>query len=267
VSARRSANRRSVRRLDAARRLAGEVSRGGEERGAARTLLLDLDGTLAPIAPTPDRARVPPRTLDALEQLVSSGWKIWIVSGRPESEVRELVPNRLVRIVGHHGAIGTPTLRRRVRRLARRSAPLAGRVRGARVEQKPLGVAFHDRSVARSRLGTWRRIVQRHLRESDLTGLKILRGKRVVEVLPIGAGKGRALSRVRPTRSTRGMDKSLVAVGDDRTDEDLFDAIRGLGLAVRVGRSRRTRAIRRLPSPAAVQRFLLRLAETEREES
>ena len=51
-------------------------------------------------------------------------------------------------------------------------------------------------------------------------------------------------------------------MGDDRTDEDLFLAVRGRGLSVLVGRSRRaTLAEERLPSPLAVQRFLVRLAE------
>ena len=59
-------------------------------------------------------------------------------------------------------------------------------------------------------------------------------------------------------------DASLVALGDDRTDEDLFRALEGKGLTVRVGRpGRDTRAVPRLPSPMAVRRFLEELVHAE----
>ncbi len=59
-------------------------------------------------------------------------------------------------------------------------------------------------------------------------------------------------------------DASLVGVGDDRTDEDLFRALRGRGLAVRVGRPGLRSAARcRLSSPVAVQRFLAELARAD----
>ena len=64
--------------------------------------------------------------------------------------------------------------------------------------------------------------------------------------------------------SARRRDESLVAIGDDRTDEDLFRAVGKRGLTVRVGRPGvRTAAEARLPSPAAVRRFLTDLARLE----
>ena len=65
-----------------------------------------------------------------------------------------------------------------------------------------------------------------------------------------------------PGRAGARPDYSVVAIGDDRTDEDLFLALQGVGLSVRVGRAiKSTHATARLPSPAAVQRFLQRLGE------
>jgi trehalose-6-phosphatase len=61
---------------------------------------------------------------------------------------------------------------------------------------------------------------------------------------------------------TRGRDDSLVGIGDDETDEDLFRALRGKGLSIRVAPPRtKSIALARLASPLGVQRFLLRLAE------
>ena len=60
-------------------------------------------------------------------------------------------------------------------------------------------------------------------------------------------------------------DASLVAIGDDRTDEDLFRELAGRGLTIRIGRPGIvTAADHRLASPAAVLRFLLRLVDQER---
>ncbi len=253
--------------------LAREVGRAARRPGAARTLFLDLDGTLAPIAPTPGAARVPRETLEALRRLAGQGWKVTIVSGRPAAAARRLVPLRRVKVVGCHGIeSGTGDalpreIRRRVRRLASAARALPRGFRGALVEVKPAGIAFHDRNVARENLVAWRRVVRRLLAVSDLRGLEVLRGRRVIEVRPEGCHKGRVLERFprRPSRNGR-PDLSLVAFGDDRTDEDLFAGLRPAGLAVRVGRGRpRTLANRALPSPAAVRRFLKRLADMEEE--
>jgi trehalose 6-phosphate synthase/phosphatase len=48
----------------------------------------------------------------------------------------------------------------------------------------------------------------------------------------------------------------LVAVGDDRTDEDMFRAVGAKGLTIRVGRPRRSRARYRLAGPDDVRCFL-----------
>jgi trehalose-phosphatase len=253
--------------------LSDEVAQAARRRRARRTLLLDLDGTLAPIAPVPEAARVPRACLRALEGLVSAGWKVAVVSGRPAKQVREMVPVPGVAIFGSHGWEDPLLPRRaasrlmqakgRLAALAKAAMPLADGVRGARVERKPAGIAFHDRSVPRGEATRWRRRVRAFLDAQDLEGLDVLPGRRVVEIRLRGRDKGDVLRRfVRLPGSDR-FDASLVAVGDDRTDEDMFRALWGRGLAVRVG-SRRglTLATRRLASPASVRRFLERLAAT-----
>lgn len=253
---------------DRAAALADEVGRAARERGACRTLLLDLDGTLAPIAPTPEAARVPPSVLGSLRRLVARGWTIAIVTGRPAADARRMLPVRGIRIHGSHGLEDgrrpflPRVLRDRLARLAREGERLARTFPGARIEPKPAGIAFHDRGVAPARLAAWRRAVHRLLEEQGLDGFETLRGKRVIEIRPAGCHKGRVVERLSTLPAPgRRPDPSFVALGDDRTDEDLFRATRRFGIAVRVGRARRrTFANRRLPSPAAVARFLERLA-------
>jgi trehalose-phosphatase len=143
--------------------------------------------------------------------------------------------------------------------------PAAAAVRGfpgARLEVKPAGIAFHDRKVPARALAELRRRIRHFLASQDLEGIDVLRGRRVVELRPAGHHKGMVVGSLPLPRGSDRRDASLVALGDDRTDEDLFRAIRGRGLAVRVGRpGKRTLARRRLASPKAVQRFLRALGD------
>jgi trehalose-phosphatase len=233
-------------------------------------LLLDLDGTLAPIAPTPGEARVPQTTLDSLRRLAAADWRVAIISGRGRDDARRLVPLHGVRIFGSHGLEGswpgrapvriTPAVRRRLRTLTREAEQLAEPWRGVLVENKPAGLAIHDRGVAASRLGAWRRQLGGWLRTRDLAGLETIRGRRVVELRPAGVHKGLVLRALGPGGAGTRIDESLVGCGDDRTDEDLFRELEGLGLSILIGRARLTAARERLPSPAALARFLRRLS-------
>lgn len=250
-----------------ARKLAERVAQAARREGAARTLLLDLDGTLAPIAPTPADAEVPATTLAALDSLVKLGWSIAVISGRPAADAAEMIPVAGVKIFGSHGAEGgrrrpTEAAKRRLRRLAAQAEELAARVPGAMVERKPYGIALHDRQVARGRLHSWRRMLEEWLEAADTAGLERLEGKRVVELRPRGANKGAVAERLCGSRAGRGPDYSLVAVGDDETDEDMFRSVKGKGLTVRVAPpGTKTQAGERLASPLGVQRFLLRVVK------
>jgi trehalose 6-phosphate phosphatase len=260
--------------LSTAPELARRVAHAARRRGARRTLLLDLDGTLAPIAPTPSEAVVPAATLQALARLIVRGWTIAVVSGRPAAQVRRLVPVRGVRVFGGHGLEGTwsgsgrrpttPRERRRLAHLADAVSRLAADTRGVMIELKPTGVAVHDRLVPRRHRASWRRRLARWLADADLRGLDRTRGKCVVELRAAAADKGRVVRTLPRRPGAPRPDASLVGIGDDRTDEDLFRALRGRGLAVRVGRAdARSVARSRLSSPAAVQRFLIELARVE----
>jgi trehalose-phosphatase len=253
--------------MDPARQLARRAAAAARRPGALRTLLLDVDGTLAPIAPTPEAARVPPSTLEALHALVGLGWTVALVSGRPAREVRAMVPISGVRIFGSHGLEGSwsrsgkaavaPATKRRLARLARDAARLSDGLPGVLIERKPAGVALHDRKLTPRNRAEWGRRVREWLAEVDLGGLELLRGRRVLEIRPRGAHKGRVAETMPRLRGSRPRDASLIAIGDDVTDEDLFRAVGKNGVSVRVGRAgKRSAATLRLASPAAVGRFL-----------
>jgi trehalose 6-phosphate phosphatase len=251
--------------------LAERVARAARRAGAARTLLLDLDGTLAPIAPTPADAEVPAATLAAMENLVKLGWSVAVISGRPAADAAGMIPVAGVKIFGSHGAErrrrpSTKAAARRLERLAAQAEELAAGVPGAMVERKPFGIALHDRQVARGRLASWRRMLEEWLAVADTAGLERLDGKRVVELRPRGANKGTVVEQLSGGCAVIRPDDSLVAIGDDETDEDMFRTMKGKGLAVRIAPpGAKTLAGARLASPLGVQRFLLRLAELSEE--
>lgn len=92
-----------------------------------------------------------------------------------------------------------------------------------------------------------------------LRDLRILRGKRVWEVLPRALpGKGETLKNL-----LKDMPKTTlqIYVGDDSTDETAFDALRK-GITVRVGRSSQTQAQFWVRNPDDVFRFLRKAEET-----
>jgi len=262
------------RASDDARELAAEVARAAALPGAARILLLDVDGTLAPITLTPEAARVLPDSIVAIARLCSSGWTVALVSGRPALQVRSMVPLDGPLVFGSHGleAPGAdsdsphrldPALLERVERLCSGGEALAARFPGSRLERKPAGVAFHDRLVSDEHLAAWRESLETWLGRQDLRGLETLEGRRVLEVRPEGAHKGAVVLRLAREHGVKRADGSFVAVGDDRTDEDMFVAIGQLGLSVRVGPAGvATAADRRLATPASVARFLSLLAAT-----
>jgi trehalose 6-phosphate synthase/phosphatase len=253
--------------------LAREVARAARRPGAARALLLDIDGTLTPIAASRVPAPISRSVLAALEALALDGWRVAIVSGRSVAEARRMIPPPVIAIYGSHG------IEREGRRLPRRLRPVAARLTrvarrartllaawpGIEIEKKPIGLAFHDRILTAGARTRWRRSLAAWLAVQDLRGLSVMTGKCVTELTPAAAGKGIVAAR---WQIVRGTDPSLVVIGDDRSDEDLFAAFAGRALTVRVGPPGvRSEASRRLPSPRAVGRFLTELVDRTRAEA
>jgi trehalose 6-phosphate synthase/phosphatase len=67
-------------------------------------LLLDYDGTLAPIAPHPDLAFLPPETKNVLQRLSNhSDVYVAIISGRNVENVKQMVGIEGITYAGSHG--------------------------------------------------------------------------------------------------------------------------------------------------------------------
>lgn len=201
-------------------------------------VVLDYDGTLAPI--TADRARAFMRdeTQARLEQLCER-YPCAVLSGRARQDVAGRLGAAAVRyVLGAHGADeGRPTVPAQSA-LDRARVLLSALVRpGVELEDKVLCLSVHYRGAPNKRAA--REAIQATLLPlSD--ELRLVLGKAVVDVLPANAPtKGDAL---RALVAEAGPELVLY-VGDDKTDEDAFSAALGRRyLSVRVGRNRSSAA-------------------------
>jgi trehalose 6-phosphate phosphatase len=195
--------------------------RGAPERAA---VLLDVDGTLAPIVERPEDAAVPEETRAILRDLVARYALVAAVTGRPRALGRDLVGVQGVEVVGSHGLELEPEADEWRARLQdfRRTVDWP-------VENKGLGLSYHyrrheDPDRARAEL---EKIAER----ARTVGLRARFGRMVLELLPpLDANKGTA---VRALLEGPRLTRALFA-GDDTTDLDAFGAVEELEVGVKV---------------------------------
>jgi trehalose 6-phosphate phosphatase len=187
-------------------------------------IVLDIDGTLAPIVRRPEEASVPGTARRELERLVARYALIACVSGRTGDDARRLVGVDGVRYVGSHGLELAPEAnewRDEIRRFA------AGV--DWPVEDKGLTVSFHYREAQDEDAALeYLEEVADRAREA---GLVPRFGRKVLEIRPpVQADKGTAVTAL---LAEAGLRRALYA-GDDTTDLDGFRALDGLEIGVRV---------------------------------
>jgi trehalose 6-phosphate synthase len=227
---------------------------------------IDLDGTMIPFAPTPHEARLDGAAAAMLDALAAlPNLTVGLISGRPRALMEEL-PARFpaIAMAAEHGVWrctnGTweaslapiPQLDEIEQSLAQ----LAARYPGALVERKSCSVCLHWRRVEFEQqdkvIAAAEVIVDEWLESHPL--LERLPVTEALEVRHRAAHKGSALSWLRSLGPPGAI---VVALGDDITDEDMFVSLRQDDVGILVAEfPRRTQASLRLPSPAAVHRFL-----------
>jgi trehalose-phosphatase len=205
--------------------------------GSPLVLLLDVDGTLAPIAPRPEDAEVPPATRRVLEALAARpGVHVAVVSGRAAADARRLVGVPGVWTIGNHGIEtiapdGAIAIDERVASYRGALAEAAARLRrqigavpGVLVEDKTWTLSAHYRLADAAAEPRVREAVDA---AADGAGLRVLGGKMVVELRPpVDVHKGTAALALIRRLVPRPEDAAILCAGDDRTDEDMFVAIR-----------------------------------------
>jgi trehalose 6-phosphate phosphatase len=194
------------------------------ERPAETAMLLDVDGTLAPIVDRPEDAAVPEATRALLRDLAERYSLVACVSGRGSDDVRRMIGVDSIVPVGEHGLELDP----RAESWAPEIEAFADSADWP-AERKRLTVSFHFRTAEDQAAAV--SVLRRIAGQAMAAGLRPRWGRKVLEIRPpIDANKGTA---VRSLLAERGLSRALYA-GDDSTDLDAFRGLDGLELAVRI---------------------------------
>jgi trehalose 6-phosphate phosphatase len=231
-------------------------------------LLLDVDGTLLDIAPTPDGAIVPRSLASTLQNLLAqSGGAVALVSGRTIATLDRLFNPLTMPAIGGHGAEtrladGGPVsktrpaplselLRRKLHALAEIDPRLL-------IENKLYSVAIHYR-LAVQREDLLKREVEAIVAADHESEVESLFGKAVIEVKPKHFNKGTAVTALMTHKPFAG--RTPLFIGDDTTDEAVFAILPNLaGYGFSVGRDM-AGADAVFESPQAVRAWLARLSD------
>ncbi len=202
---------------------------------ARSALLLDMDGTLLDIAPTPDQVRVAPGLPDALRRLRDAmGGALAVVTGRPIEQVDGLFANVPYAVAGEHGGAIRHAPGAEIVRASLPSAPvewvmaaarLADAHPGVLLEQKQRGFVFHYRAVPT--LGPMLRDAAVALIAPLAGEFQLMEALMAWEIRPRGADKGSAVDALMVEAPFAG--RQPIFIGDDVTDEDGMRAARALG--------------------------------------
>ena len=239
----------------------------------ALVLLLDHDGTLVDLAPTPDAAAPDAPLLVLLTRLASQpNTAVHVISGRSPDSLTRWYGALPIHLHAEHGALWRPpggdwsvsdaTLEPWRARILEVMSSFATRTAGAFVEEKSVALAWHYRGADPEFGAAAARELRHHLRALLASApVEIIAGNKVVEARPIGVDKGQAARRALALAPPGAR---VLAIGDDRTDEDLFAAVPADGVTIAVG-DNVAQASWRLPDPTAVRWFLgdLRPRETD----
>jgi trehalose 6-phosphate phosphatase len=237
------------------------VEKAVQEQEAHFAYFLDVDGTLVPIAESPDVV-VPSGALCALLSGLSAACEgaLALVSGRPLHELDVMfAPHRFPMAAQHGAEVRNPGGRvtwweghlpalQAVGAKMRRLADTDGRLR---LEDKGLAISLHYRRAPHLGEGLTSTMLEML---APYRGLRLQPGKCVLEVCPAELSKGHAVEAF--MRQVPFAGRRPVYIGDDLTDESGFEAVNAMGgISIKVG-PEPSAATLRLADAAAVLHWL-----------
>jgi trehalose 6-phosphate phosphatase len=233
-------------------------------------VLLDIDGTLLDLAPTPREVWVPPGLADTLNGLLQrTSGALALVSGRSLNDIDLIFAPAQFPAVGGHGAemrlladsdaeaVAThaPPMDKE---LKRRLAAIAKLSPGILLEDKGYSLALHYRLAPHAEKAIYEAV---SLIRADLPNapIEVLPGKSVCEIKHSGFNKASGVRELMLHEPFKG--RRPIFIGDDVTDETVFAIMPELrGLAFSVGR--RAQGVAGLfDEPSDVRQWLAQLLD------
>ncbi|GAB3939676.1 bifunctional alpha,alpha-trehalose-phosphate synthase (UDP-forming)/trehalose-phosphatase [Spirosoma harenae] len=206
-----------------------------------RLLLLDFDGTLAPIVDNPADAS-PSESLKTTLQNLAENSDVVVISGRSRSFLEKTFTGIPVHLVAEHGAflkkpdqpwerldLSTDDWSSAVRSTM---APFVDRFAGSFIEEKETALVWHYRMAQFEDIEGQATELANQLRETAFSiPLSIIQGNKVVEVKAAKHSKGTVALTILDQKPY----DFIVSIGDDTTDEDMFRQLPNWAYTVKVG--------------------------------
>ena len=231
-------------------------------------LFLDYDGTLVPIRELPELAVPDVQIMDLTEKLASLT-EVVIISGRNRDFLDKWFSNLNLTLVAEHGAFikkpgkawesvlgGDDAWKEKILPTMKR---FTNRCKGSFVEEKRVSLSWHYRNADED-LSALRAVELKSELERQILNmpLQIIDGHKVVEVKMAGYNKGTAARKLIST----GINDFILAIGDDKTDEEIFEALPDDAVTIKVGKGP-TKASYNFTKQSSVISFIERMIEAK----
>ncbi|MBR0831368.1 trehalose-phosphatase [Bradyrhizobium manausense] len=231
-------------------------------------ILLDIDGTLLELMPTPREVWVPPGLSKTLNRLVEcTSGALALVSGRSLNDIDLIfAPDQFPAVGGHGAEMRLSSDNEAVashappmdKELKRRLAAIAKLSPGILLEDKGYSLALHYRLAPHAEKAIYAAV---SLIRADLPNapIEVLPGKSVCEIKHSGFTKASGVRELMTHEPFKG--RRPLFIGDDVTDESVFAIMPDMnGLAFSVGR--RARGVNgHFDAPSDVREFLAHLVD------
>ena len=208
-----------------------------------RLLFLDYDGTLVGFTARPNEAKPDADLLNLLEQLTSDKMNtVVIISGRDRHTIKKWLDSPNLHILASHGLwIHHPDKEWEKtveidnswkKSIAGLLEIYADRMPGAIIEEKEFALAFHYRQcepdMVEQKLSEVREAL---MSMTNSMSIGIQEGNKVLEIKDASVNKGLGASLYLGSTDY----DFILGIGDDRTDEDLFNALPQKAFSIKVG--------------------------------
>ena len=242
-------------------------------------IFLDYDGTLAPISKRPELALLPYNTGQILRRLVKNNRVlVSIISGRVLKQVKRLVGIKGIYYAGCHGleidssgSVDFVAVLKKPRIFIKEAKKLLIKelknivpLKTLDIENKGIILSLHYRRVKEPYLKDLKRIFYRVSRPYVASGeMVVIKNKKVLELKPgIKWDKGKYCLYMLKQLGQKGQKILPLYIGDDKTDETAFKALKAKGITIFVrGEKKTSLAQYYVDSTNEVKNFLQLIAE------
>lgn len=239
-------------------------------KAGSRLILLDYDGTLKQFVAKPDAnlARPSKRVQRLLKTLAKDKRNtVVIISGRPKNILSSYFSGINLGLIAEHGGWvfetgswikSSVTSRKWKKQVKPILQQYTNRTPGARIEEKDFSIVWHYRGVSADLAYVRKQELRNALRAVlDLDTIEVFDGNKILEIKPKRMQKGALVTEMITGKTW----DFIMAIGDDYTDEDMFEVLPERAYTIHVGLDE-TKATHQLSNVPAVLTLLEKLAKT-----